>query len=241
MHGALEAVRADRAALGEICGGLTAAQWQAASGCPGWSVQDLVTHLANTFWAVVDQSQLAEVAGQPFELGTDIQVQARRGRQPEAVLADYEEVSKVALDRLAELAALDMELPLGEIGTYPAALLPCAYAFDHYVHIREDLFGPRGPLEGAPPSTDELRLAPTLDWIEAALPQQNPAAAAENSFEFQVTGPCARVIGFGSGPMMARLSCDAPGFVRFITQRGGQPRITGDDEAVAAARNLKVF
>jgi hypothetical protein len=43
MPDALTAVTADRAAPLEICGGLTAAQWQAASGCIDSSVQNLVT------------------------------------------------------------------------------------------------------------------------------------------------------------------------------------------------------
>ena len=45
MNQALAALRADRAALLEICGGLAAADWQAPSGCEGWTVQDLVAHL----------------------------------------------------------------------------------------------------------------------------------------------------------------------------------------------------
>ena len=111
-----------------------------------------------------------------------------------AVLADYAEVSKSALERLAELAALDFELPLGDLGTYPAAVLPTAYSFDHYTHIRADLFGPRGPLTGQPPPSDELRLGPALDWVEAALPQQNPAAGEACALELQITGPAARSI-----------------------------------------------
>jgi uncharacterized protein (TIGR03083 family) len=245
MPDAIEAVRADRAALLEVCGRLTAQQWQATSGCPGWSIQDVVVHLANTFWAVVDLSRLPDTTGQPFERAQDAGVQARRGLTPDAVLADYEQVSTIALDRLAELAALDFELPLGEAGTYPAAVLPSAYSFDHYTHIRADLFRPRGPLDGEPPPSDELRMGPTLDWIEAALPQQNPAAATESTLKIQVTGTGARVITFGSGPARATIRSDAPAFVRWVTQRGSWPELavqaTGDKEALAAAQKLKVF
>ena len=52
-------------ALIDICGRLTDAQWQAPSGCAGWSVQDVVAHLANLFWMVVDPGQLPDTAGQP--------------------------------------------------------------------------------------------------------------------------------------------------------------------------------
>jgi len=193
-------------------------------GCPGWSVQDLVAHMANTFWAVVDLSQLPDITGQSFERGQEIWVESRRGLRPEAVLADYEQVSSAALDRLAGLAQLDMQVPLAEAGTYPAAVLPSAYGFDHYTHIRADLFAPRGPLDGEPPPSDELRIGSALDWIEAALPQQNKAAADQATLEIRVTGAGGRVITFGSGPVKAMVTSDAPAFVRWgvLTALPGQ-------------------
>ena len=162
-----------------------------------------------------------------------------------AALADYAEVSEPALDKLAELAALDIEVPLGDLGTYPATVLPCAYSFDHYTHIRADLFRPRGPLTGAPPPSDELRLGPALDWVEAALPQQNPAAADAGAVEMQVTGTGARSSGSGTGQAMATISSDGPDLIRWVTQRGNWEDLgveaAGDEAALAAARKLKVF
>jgi uncharacterized protein (TIGR03083 family) len=245
MSDAIEAVRADRAALLEIGRGLTAAQWQAPSGCPGWSVQDVVAHLAAGFWTTVDLSQLPDITGQSFEQGQEVWVQSMRDLSPKTVLADYEQVSSTALDRLAGLAGLDMQVPLGDAGTYPAALIPAAYGFDHYTHIRADLFGPRGPLDGAPPPSDELRTGAALDWIEAALPQQNTAAGAQATLEIEVTGPGGRVIAFGSGPAKATVTSDGPAFVRWVTQRAGWPELgvgtAGDETALAVARKLRVF
>ena len=245
MSDAIEAVRADRAALLEIGRGLTPAQWQAPSGCPGWSVQDVVAHLAAGFWAIVDVSQLPDITGQPFEHGQEVWVQSRRGLRPEAVLADYEQVSSTGLDRLAGFAGLDMQVPLGDVGTYPAALVPAAYSFDHYTHIRADLFAPRGPLDGEPLPSDELRTGAALDWIEAALPQQNTAAEAQATLELDVTGPGGRVITFGSGPAKAAVTSDGPAFVRWVTQRASWPeagvQAAGDEAALAVARKLRVF
>jgi hypothetical protein len=120
-----------------------------------------------------------------------------------------------------------------------------AFSFDHYTHIRADLFAPRGPLDGEPPPSDELRLGPTLDWIEAALPQQNAAAAAEATLEIEVTGAGGRVISFGSGPAKAAVSSDGPAFVRWVTQRAGWPDLGvqayGDEAALAVARQLRVY
>jgi uncharacterized protein (TIGR03083 family) len=243
--GAIEAIRADRAALLEICGSLSAADWGAPSGCEGWSVKDVVAHLGALFWLVVDPGRLPAADGLPTEQAQDAYVRARRALDHAAVLEDYVQVSSAALDQLARLAGFNVQVPLGDLGSYPASLLPAAYSFDHYTHIRADLFAPRGPLTGPPPPSDELRLGPTLDWIEAALPQQNPAAAEECSLELQVTGTGARIISFGSGEAMATISSDAASFVRWVTQRGSWEELgvqaVGDQAALAAARKLKVF
>ncbi len=246
MSDAIDAVGADRSALLHICRGLTAEQWRAPSGCAGWTVQDLVTHLGNLFWLVVDGGHLPDTMGVPTERAQEIGVEARRGMSADDVLADYEKVSELGMTRLAELAALDAELPLGEdFGTYSTRLVPCAYAFDHYIHIRADMFAPRGPLAGEPPPSDELRVAPTLDWIEAALPQQNRSVASECTLEIQVTGMGARLISFGSGQATATIYSDAPALVRWITGRGEWAELgvqaTGDERALAVASTLKVF
>lgn len=245
MLAAIEAVSADRAVLLDIGDRLTREQWEAPSGCPGWRVQDVVTHMANLFWMLVDPARLPDLGGLPTERAQEAAVQARRGMSGPAALADYAEVSKPALDKLAELAALDLELPLGDLGTYPAAVLPLAYSFDHYTHIRADLFGPRGPLTGDVPPSDELRLGPALDWVEAALPQQNPAAADACALQIQITGTGARSIRFGLGQAAATIRSAAPDLIRWITQRGTWEELgveaTGDEAALAVARKLKVF
>ena len=245
MSDAIEAVAADRAALLEICDGLTEEQWQAPSGCAGWRVQDVVTHMANLFWLLVDPARLPDLSALPTELAQEAAVQARAGMSGAEALADYAEVSKPALDKLAELAALDVELPLGDLGTYPAAVLPSAYGFDHYTHIRADLFPPRGPLTSEPPPSDELRIGSALDWIVAALPQQNAAAASACMLEIEVTGTGARSITFGHGQPMATIRSDGPGLVRWITQRGSWDDVgalaDGDPAALAVGRTLRVF
>ena len=60
MGGAIEALRADREALLEIGEGLSDDQWGSPSGCPGWSVQDLVAHMGALFTVVVDPSSLPD-------------------------------------------------------------------------------------------------------------------------------------------------------------------------------------
>ncbi len=242
---AIDAVRADRAALLELCARLSPAEWRLESGCQGWSVQDVLAHLTNLFWAVVDPSRLPDTAGMQTEQAQEVGVAARRATGHAEILAEYEQVSSDALDRLAELASDDFEVPLGDLGSYPMSLLPSAYSFDHYLHIRADLFAPRGPLDGPPPPADAVRLTSVLDWIEAALPQQNQAAAEAVALRLEITGPAARTISFGTGPRTATITSAADEFARWVSQRGSWPelgvRAAGDGEALSYASKLKVF
>jgi uncharacterized protein (TIGR03083 family) len=244
---AIEAVQADRAALLEICAGLSDAEWSALSGCAGWSVQDLIAHLGALFWLMVDPSALPDAAGVPTERAQDRYVEGRRSWTSAAVLADYESVSAKGLDQLASLAGQDFEMLLGDLGTYPASVLPSAYAFDHYTHIREDLHSPRGPLTRQPPPADELRLSPAVDWAQAALPQQNSAAIAglTGAVDISLTGPGGRSIRLGAGAPASHLNSDTASFVRWITQRSTWEAegvdASGGDRDLALLRTLKVF
>jgi uncharacterized protein (TIGR03083 family) len=240
------ALRADRTALLELCAGLDEADWKADSGCPGWSVKDVVAHLGALYQVVVDPSALPDVAGLSTEDAQAVHVLSRRAWTPEETVADYAEVSSAALERLAGLAAHDFEVPLGDLGTYPANVLPSAFCFDHYTHIRADLFAPRGPLTGTPPPSDELRLAPALDWIEAALPQQNPALDnLSGSVEIVLTGPAARTITLGHGEPQSRVASTTDAFIRWVTQRATWTDLgvasSGDQRDLAILTSLHVF
>ena len=245
--GTIDALHADREAILKIGSDLTDAEWATASGCPGWSVKDVLAHLGTLLRLVIDPASLPDATGLGTERAGDMYVESRRSWAPARVLADYEWVSLPAFQALESLAGLDLEVPLGDLGTYPAALIPAAYAFDHYTHIRADLFPPRGALAGPPPPSDELRLVPALDWIEAALPQQNAEriAALTGGVQISVTGPGARTLRLGPGDRVAEISSDAPAFVRWVTQRGSWAelgvRADGDERQLRVASGLKVF
>jgi uncharacterized protein (TIGR03083 family) len=247
MTEATEALSADRDVVLGICAGLDDAGWKAPSGCPGWSVQDVVSHLGALFWAAVDPAHLPDAGGRPAEQAGEFHVESRRHLSPAEIAADYEAVSARALETLAGWSGLDLEVPLGDLGTYPLSTLPAAFCFDHYVHIRSDLFAPRGPLPGPAPESDEPRLAGALDWIEAALPQQNAAALAalDGPVEFVITGPAARTFRSGPGTALATVTCAAPEFTRAVTQRetweSAGARLDGSPAALAAVGQLRIF
>ena len=221
MCTAIGALQADREALLGVCAELGDSEWKADSGCPAWSVQDVVAHMGTLFWMLVDPSTLPDAGDRPTEQANEVYVQARRTWSVEQVVEDYRTVSSNAIGQLAELQTQDFELPLGDLGTYHASLLPNAFAFDHYTHIRADLFPPRGPLSDPAPDCDELRLAPAIDWIAAALPQQNPLAV--EAFDgaaaaLHVVGQAAQMIEVGSGPTVATVTSDGPAFIRWVTR-----------------------
>jgi uncharacterized protein (TIGR03083 family) len=244
---ALKAIEADRDALLTLCRGLDDSVWSQDTGCPGWSVQDVVSHMACSFWLAVDMSKLPDSAGLPAERAADLYVDSRRSMTAAEILADYETASASGLELLAAIESQDVEVPLGDVGTYPASIVPTAYAFEHYVHIRYDLFPPDGPFDGEPPASDELRLAPTLDWIEAALPQQNSALldGLANAVEVRLSGVDARTVKIGEGELVGQIYCDAAAFVRWVTQRGSWESLgvdaVGDPAALEVVRKLSVF
>jgi uncharacterized protein (TIGR03083 family) len=244
---AIEALAADREALLKIAAGLGESEWESESGCPGWSVQNVVAHLGALYWMVVDPSTLPDVTGLPTERAADVFVDQRRSWTATQVLADYESVSTAALAALEGLADQDFEVPLGDLGTYPASALPNAFAFDHFLHIRSDLFAPRGPLTSAPPPSDELHLDPALDWVEAALPQQNATAlmGLRAGVEIDLSGPAARLIRLGPGEAGSTVRSDTDSFVHWVTQRttweAAGVASSGDEGDLAIIRSLRVF
>jgi uncharacterized protein (TIGR03083 family) len=249
MEDFIEALGADRAQLLGICEGLDEAAWAAPSGCPGWSVKDLVAHMGALFWGVVDLAALPDISGLATEAAQEVLVESRRSLTAGQVLDDYATVSQKALTALSGFAAADFEVPLGDLGTYRAQILPAAFCFDHYTHIRADLFAPRGPLPGPIPPSDELRLGPALTWIEAALPQQNAAVLDQvaGAVEIVITGTAERTIRVGdpAGTASARLRSGGDACVRWITQRASwedlEVHTEGDPLALSALRKLKVF
>jgi uncharacterized protein (TIGR03083 family) len=247
MSNALKAIEADREALLALCHDLDDSVWKQDSGCPGWSVQDLLSHMACSFWLAVDMSNLPNSDGLPAERAADLYVESRRSMTPAEVVADYESVSARGLELLAAVQTQDVDVPLGDVGTYPASVVPAAYAFEHYVHIRYDMFPPDGPFNGEPPASDELRLAPTLDWIEAALPQQNAKLLddLDQAIEIRLGGAGGRTLQIGSGQVGAQIACDSAAFVRWVTQRGSWEDLGveahGDPSTLEVARRFSVF
>lgn len=110
--------------IADLCTGLTEEEWKTPTGCPGWTVQDQVSHLID-FEAfalgrprpdhrVADVPHARNDMGKVNEVGVDF----RRSRPGAEVLAEFEEVTAARLEALAGLteAQLDTETdtPIGK-------------------------------------------------------------------------------------------------------------------------------
>ena len=248
MSATIDAIAEERRLVLELCSQMPDAMWEKDSGCSGWSVQDLVSHMACSFWLAVDPSTLLSPGEMPAERAADRYVASRRSMTPKEVVADYESVSERGLEVLAAIETQEIDIPIGDVGTYPASVVPTTFVFESFIHTRYDLFPPDGPLEGDPPPVDELRLVPTLDWIEAALPQQNVHLLNDlhTGVEVHLDGLCGRTLHIGGhSDVGARIASDSQAFVRWITQRGTWESLgvqaEGDPSSLDIVRRLRVF
>jgi uncharacterized protein (TIGR03083 family) len=194
---AIDALRADRAAITAIVETLDADDWAAPSGCDGWAVRDVIAHMAQLFRQVVEPASLPP--GDPSgstERTQDRWVEAMRPVPVEQVVADYVKLGDQATDRLAALQGNDNTIDLGDLGTHPLHLVANAFAFDHYAHLRLDLVAPRGPLAREAPPADERHLGAVVDWMVAGMPQMCTPALAElhTRVTLEITGPGGRTI-----------------------------------------------
>ena len=175
-------------------------------------------------------------------------IEARRHLSAAETVLDYADISTKAIEILAGLLGNDTEVALGDLGSYPAGILPTAFCFDHYAHTRLDLFPPRGPLAGEPPPAGALTFGAALDWVQAALPQQNGAVLAEltGPVAVIVTGPGARAIQIGPpGEPVARITSGAGPFLRWVSQRASLEEagaeVSGAARELGLVRQLRVF
>ena len=172
---AVDGYRAERAAILDLAHSLTPEQWMLPSGCEGWTVRDVIGHMACAIHGVVDPAFLPDMTNgteQAMEPG----VAERRGLPIEDVVAEYETYSEQAASLFESLQAppmADSPLAMGELGMHPLSILPSTFLFDGYTHLRVDILGANPSLATAPPR-DEQRLRPTLEWMLAGLPWMCP-------------------------------------------------------------------
>ena len=189
MTDAVDALRADSEVLVAAASNFTPAEWATPSSCAGWTVQDVVAHMSALWRQITDPGSLplADPSGDT-ERTQDRGVESMRSMSGTEVLAAYQEHAGNAMAGLEGLRGNDTPMDLGDLGTYPMGMIANAFSFDHYTHLRADIFGPIGPI-GTAPEADALQLGPAMDWMVAGIPQMCTEALAS------VTSPVTLEIG----------------------------------------------
>jgi uncharacterized protein (TIGR03083 family) len=252
---AIDALRAEREAVLDLARSLSADEWSAPSDCDGWRVQDVISHMTMGMRQVVDPASVPTPEGDTGDVEQDMElgVAARKDWSVADVLADYEAISAQAIDVFASLQNEPLAstiIPMKNLGSHPMHLVPNAFAFDHYCHLRVDILQPTGPIDRPAPPSDELRLAPTIEWMLAGLPQMCEDALAKvvtAPVRIEITGPGAGSITLGGdGDVAATIRSSSHDFVVWGTQRRPwrdfDVTIEGDAELGAAvADNINVI
>lgn len=165
----LAAVTSERNAVVDFLGDLTDVEWDKPSRCEGWSVKDVVSHLGAAAHGFFTPWVVGLLVTGDIEGHNDRDAARRRGWEPKQVLTEYEKWSKragVIHGAIQKPVLRGLPVRLGELGTYPAALLTSAIVFDSHLHLRHDIASALGRV--VPPG-DANCLAVTLEWMFAGL------------------------------------------------------------------------
>lgn len=112
---AVAALAAEWQAITELCATLSDAEWAAPTDCPGWSVQDNVSHIIGTERMLLgDPAPEIDVGDVPHvhnEIGrmNELWIAARRPWSPSAVLEEFGEVTAARLAALADMTQVDFD------------------------------------------------------------------------------------------------------------------------------------
>jgi uncharacterized protein (TIGR03084 family) len=240
-------LEAEEQRLDGILGGLDHAQWVSPSGAPGWSVADVVLHLAQSEEAVVFSASGqpgragAGLANRPADLSVDEfaeqAVQAER-TEPGFILRRWRAASAAAL---AALRSADPGQPLRwvEAPLKPATLATTRLA-EHWAHGL-DITGPLG-IEF--PDTGRLR---HIAWLaHRTLPYAFALAGQEPAEVSCVLTAPDGVTTWRFGPPDAESAISGPAaaFCRVAARRLSQERAglrTAGPHALAALQVIRTY
>jgi uncharacterized protein (TIGR03084 family) len=228
---------AEQDRLEAILGGLAEAQWLSPSGAAGWTVADVVLHLAQSEESVLatvtgdgPRTGLAATAGGTVDERVAALVAAERAA-PEAVFARWQQARRSAL---AALRGADRDRPLEWVAApvKPATLATTRLA-EHWAHGLDIT----GPLGAEFPDTDRLR---HVAWLaHRTLPYAMTLAGGQPApVRCELTAPDgASVWEFGPAEAESGIAGPAGDFCRVAARRlapaSSRLRATGSHGATA--------
>ena len=158
---------------------LSESDWNRPTGCPGWTVHDIFTHLTCTFRDITNTPGFPTPVSGSIERTNDVAVAAFRGLTPQQNLDAYRglvEQAMTVLEARQSAEQADRLIDLDDAGVYPLHLMADSLVFDHYCHLKHDL-NVRGSLD-IDIEADAPTMTSSLTWLMAGLPQMSPARLA---------------------------------------------------------------
>jgi uncharacterized protein (TIGR03084 family) len=235
-------LEAEQDRLEEILTGLDSAQWPAPSAAAGWSVADVVLHLAQTEEAVVASVDGAALrpereSGVTVDQLADDMVRAQRA-DPAVVFERWREARRAAV---RALRAADPGQPLSwvQAPVKPATMATTRLA-EHWAHGLDIT----GPLDIAFPDTDRLR---HIAWLaHRTLPYAFAlAGGGTQDVRCDLTAPDGVTLWeFGPGTAGSAISGPAGDFCRVAAQRLAPERSglkASGPHGAAALRLLRTY
>jgi uncharacterized protein (TIGR03084 family) len=235
---------AEQEQLEKILSGLDEAQWRSASAAEGWTIADVVLHLAQSEEAAAAtvthgtlRAGLGAVAGDTVAARADAAVRMERA-VPAEVFARWQRARQAAL---AAMRAADPDQPVPwMVGTLKPATLATTRLAEHWAHGLDIA----GPLGADFPDTDRLR---HIAWLaHRTLPYAlslagEPAAAVR----CELTAPDGeQVWRFGPADAESAITGAAGAFCRVAAQRLDPERsglVTSGPAGATALRLVRTY
>ena len=185
--------------IGSLCSPLTEAQWKTSTDCPGWSVQDQVSHLVGTESSILGNPRPDHTPGDTAHVKNDVGqsnevlVDYRRSWPGERVLAEFLELTGQRVGYLRGLSdeefAAETQTPLGPGTVTEFVRIRIMDAWVHEQDIRRALNLP-GELDGPVAAHAIGRVARAMPFVAARKSQ----APDGTTVVFEITGPAGRVV-----------------------------------------------
>lgn len=213
----IDLLRREWQAIAELCELLTEEQWHAMTQCTGWTVKDNISHIIGTERMLAGDPLPDVDIGKPDYVKNEIGaanekwVAQRRGRPPEEVLAEFDEICE---RRLAMLEAMTQEefeapswTPAGE-DTY--ARFMRIRLFDCWTHEQDIRQAAGLPGHSSGDIVDEVyaEVCRSMGYVVGKL----GGAPADSRVEFQLAqSPEAAETGPEAQPLILRVECPSDG------------------------------
>lgn len=185
------------ASISALCRDLTEEQWKTATECPGWTVQDQISHLIGTERMLGGKPESGHQAPEvdhvhnPIGAMNENHVDERRGRAGAAVLAEFDEVTAERLLQLRRATADDFAAA-AMTPTGPGTMADFLHirVMDNWVHEQDIRRAIGRPGHGSGPCAEH-----SIDRFLSGMPMvvgKRAKAPAGASVRLVLTGPVHR-------------------------------------------------